>query len=350
MQNKDIGLNKDQVLALDFYNPLAQSYNSFKNEILSNPSIKSIARSSRLPSGRLLDSYGSADIQLEADTLTQTSVDLKSLTIDQDFVPTFELGMAAGRNYRTDQGSDRTAAFILNEAAVEKIGLPSAEEAVGRRINYGGRDARIVGILKDFNFESLHQDVQPMVVFIPRDSTNYNYMSVKINSGDVPAAIAHIESIWKKFMPQFPFDYRFLDDDFAQLYEAEQRQGRVFIGFAMLAILVACLGLFGLTAFVAQQRVKEIGIRKVLGATTTGIVGLLSKDFMKLVFIALILASPIAWYLMNGWLENFAYRVDIQWWVFALAGLAAVGVAFFTVSFQSVKAAMADPVESLRSE
>ena len=159
-----------------------------------------------------------------------------------------------------------------------------------------------------------------------------------------------MESTWNKFLPNLPFDYHFIDEDYAQLYEAEQRQGRVFIGFAILAIFIACLGLFGLAAFVAQQRVKEIGVRKVLGATTAGIVGLLSKDFIKLVIVALIIASPLAWWFMHQWLDNFAYRINISWWIFATAGVLAIVIAFLTISAQSLKAALANPVESLRSE
>jgi putative ABC transport system permease protein len=159
-----------------------------------------------------------------------------------------------------------------------------------------------------------------------------------------------MENTWKKFLPNLPFDYRFIDEDYAQLYEAEQRQGRVFIGFAVLAIFVACLGLFGLAAFVAQQRVKEIGVRKVLGASTAGIVGLLSKDFLRLVIIALVIASPLAWYFMHKWLDNFAFRINISWWIFVAAGVLALVIAFVTISAQSLKAALANPVESLRSE
>ncbi|MEK7256791.1 MAG: FtsX-like permease family protein, partial [Bacteroidota bacterium] len=215
---------------------------------------------------------------------------------------------------------------------------------------YGGRDARLVGVLKDFNFESLHQEIQAMIFFIPRDSTFFNALSIKVDGSKTQEVIAHVKAVWERFLPELPFDYQFLDAQYDQLYEAEQRQGKIFVGFALLAILVACLGLFGLARFVAQQRVKEIGVRKVLGATTPGIVGLLSKDFLKLVIVALVVASPVAWYFMNKWLENFAYRIDIQWWVFVAAGAAAVAIAFLTVSFQSVRAALANPVESLRSE
>ena len=350
MQNKDIGLDKDHVVALNFYSNIAANYESFRNELIADNSIKNVGRSSRIPSGRLLDSYGSAQVQLSGEELEQNAADLKSLTVDHRFIPTYDLNLAAGRNYREDKGLDRSGSFILNEKAAKTLGWSDGEAAVGKRIVYGGRDAHIVGVLDNFNFESLHQNIQPMILFIPSDSTNFNYLSVKLDGQQLPAALAHLEQVWKQFLPQFPFDYQFVDEEFGALYEAEQRQGRVFISFALLAILVACMGLFGLTAFVTQQRVKEIGIRKILGATTASLITLLSKDFLKLVLIALVIATPLAYFLMEGWLADFAYRIDLQWWMFGVAGVLGIGVAFLTVSIQSMKAALANPVQSLRSE
>lgn len=350
MQNKDIGLDKDHVVALNFYSNIAANYESFRNELIAENSIKNVGRSSRIPSGRLLDSYGSAQVQLSGEELEQSAADLKSLTVDHRFIPTYDLNLAAGRNYREDKGLDRSGSFILNEKAAKTLGWSDGEAAVGKRIVYGGRDAHIVGVLDNFNFESLHQNIQPMILFIPSDSTNFNYLSVKLDGQQLPVALAHLEQVWKQFLPQFPFDYQFVDEEFGALYEAEQRQGRVFISFALLAILVACMGLFGLTAFVTQQRVKEIGIRKILGATTTSLITLLSKDFLKLVLIALVIATPLAYFLMEGWLADFAYRIDLQWWMFVVAGVLGIGVAFLTVSIQSMKAALANPVQSLRSE
>lgn len=350
MQNQKLGLNKDHVVTAFCYNALAPRYESFRNEILHNPTVKNLTRSSRLPSGRLLDSFGSAQAQVETDTLEQSQVDLKFVTVDHRFAQTYELEIAAGRFYQQDFGSDRTESFIINEAAAKMIGWKTPGEAVEKRINYGNRDARIVGVLKDFNFESLHQEIQPMIFFIPRDSTFFNFLSFRLDGAHIEEGLAHLKTTWQKFLPEYPFEYRFLDEQYGQLYEAEQRQGRVFITFALLAILIACLGLFGLTAFVVQQRVKEIGIRKVLGASAPGLLLLLSKDFLKLVAIALLIASPVAWYFMQQWLEDFAYRIRIDAWVFLTAGLVAVLVAFLTVSFQSIKAALANPVNSLRNE
>lgn len=350
LQNQKLGLNKDHVVTAFCYNDLAPRFESFRNEILNNAAVKNVTRSSRLPSGRLLDSFGSAQAQVDTDTLQQSEVDLKFVTVDHRFAQTYELEMAAGRFYQQDFGSDRTESFIVNEAASKMIGWKTPQDAVDKRINYGNRDARIVGVLKDFNFESLHQEIQPMIFYIPRDSTRFNFLSFRLDAAHIDEGLAHLKATWQKFLPEYPFEYRFLDEQYGKLYEAEQRQGRVFISFALLAILIACLGLFGLTAFVVQQRVKEIGIRKVLGATVPGLLMLLSKDFLKLVGIALLIASPVAWYFMQQWLEDFAYRIRIDAWVFLSAGLLAVLVAFLTVSFQSVKAALANPVNSLRNE
>jgi putative ABC transport system permease protein len=350
MQSKSLGLDKDQVVTLVHYNPLAQQYDAFYHELTSNPAIKTAARSSRLPSGRLLDSFGSARLQMDADTLEPTAIDLKMLSIDHRFFPLYDIGMASGRNYQSDQGLDRRSAFILNEAAIRKLGIPSADAAIGKRINYGGRDGQIVGIVRDFNFESLHQDILPMIFFVPQDSTFFNFLSVKIDGARTAEALAHIQSTWQKFLPEFPYDYRFLDEQYGRLYQAEQRQGRVFITFALIAIVVACLGLFGLASFTVERRTKEIGIRKVLGASAAAITGLLAKDFLKLVLLAIAAASPIAYWVMSRWLSDFAYRIELQWWLFALAGIAALAIAFLTVSVQSVRAALANPVDSLRSE
>ncbi|MBK8561918.1 MAG: ABC transporter permease [Saprospiraceae bacterium] len=350
MQDKKLGLNKEQVVTLNFYNELAPAFEGFRNEILANPSVKSMARSSRVPSGRLLDSFGAAKIGSSNTELAPANVDLKMVRLDKNFVPLYDLGLVAGKNLEESPSVESPRSFLLNETAVRKIGWKSPTEAVGQAITYGGMDGTVAGVLTDFNFESLHQGIQPMIMYFPTDSTDYRTISVKLDGQQTQAGLTVLESTWKKFLPNYPFEYQFLNEAFGNLYEAEQRQGRVFIGFAMLAILVACLGLFGLASFVTEQRRKEIGIRKVLGATTSGIVSMLSKDFVALVILSLVIASPLAWYFMEKWLQDFAYRIDIQWTVFALAGVVAVGVAFLTVSFQSVKAALANPVKSLKNE
>ena len=208
----------------------------------------------------------------------------------------------------------------------------------------------MVGVFNDFHFESLHQKIVPLVLFIPQNINSYGRISIKISGNNVQSALAHIEKTWKRFLPETPWQYTFLDENFDRLYQSEQRQGVLFTIFAGIAIFIACLGLFGLSAFTITQRIKEIGIRKVLGASTSRIVALLSRDFLLLVAIAAFFAFPISWWAMNSWLQDFAYRTDIAWWIFPLAGIVALMVALLTVCFQAIKAALANPVKSLRTE
>ncbi|HLG41432.1 MAG TPA: FtsX-like permease family protein, partial [Chitinophagaceae bacterium] len=207
------------------------------------------------------------------------------------------------------------------------------------------------GVVIDFHFESMHQAIVPMILcYFPPSQLYFNNVSVKIAGNDIISSLAYFEKTWKKYFPETPVDYTFLDQNFDKLYDSEQKQATLFTVFACIAIFIACLGLFGLSAFAITQRIKEIGVRKVLGANVSGIVGLLSKDFLKLVGFAALMAFPVAWWAMNNWLRDFAYRVNIQWWVFIVAGILAALIAFLTISFQAIKAAVANPVKSLRTE
>lgn len=351
MRNKNLGLEKDRVITYFQNASLAQKWEAFRAELLANPQVENVGRSSRIPSGRLLDDLGGTSAQL-GDTMTASSATLKFVSVDYDFVTTYGIQLAAGRNFSRDFPTDTTEGFLINEAASRAIGWKTPEDAVGKRLSYGGRNnARVVGVLHDFHFESLHQHIVPMIFFLPRNPAgSFGYGSIKLGGGNLPAALAHVEATWKKFVPEFPFQYQFADDSFGKLYEAEQRQGKLFTLFAGLAVLIACLGLFGLVTFTAHRRTKEIGIRKVLGASVTNITALLASDFVKLVLVAFVLVTPVAYYAMNRWLEGFAYRVSQVWWVFAIAGGVAVVVALLTVGFQSIKAALVNPVKSLRSE
>jgi putative ABC transport system permease protein len=306
-----------------------------------------VALSSRIPSGRLLDSQGS---QLNrGDSLAPSKADIKNVVTDESFIPTYGIKIVAGRNFSNDYGMD-TSAFLINETAVKALALKSNEDAIGKQFQYGDRKGMIVGVFNDFNFESLHQRIIPLVLYEPlNEGGSAGKISVKI-SGNVTAGLAQIEKTWKKFLPEIPYEYKFLDERYANLYEAEARQSTILIVFSCIAIFIACLGLFGLSAFTITQRVKEIGIRKVLGATTGSIVELISKDFLLLVLIAAVIAFPVAWYAMNHWLQTFAYRIQIGWWVFILAGIIALVIAFATISFQAIKAALSNPVQNLRSE
>jgi putative ABC transport system permease protein len=345
MQNKSLGFDKDHVVTIGYNSGLNDSYQSFKDELLSNSNIKDVALSSRIPSGRLLDSQGS---QLNrGDSLAPSKADIKYVVADEDFIPAYGIKIVAGRNFSKDYGMD-TSSFLINETAVKALGLKSNENAIGKQFQYGDRKGTIAGVFNDFNFESLHQRIIPLVLL---ESTGDGYGNISIKtSGNVPAALAQIEKVWKKYLPEIPYEYNFLDARYAKLYEAEQKESSILIIFSCVAILIACLGLFGLSAFTITQRVKEIGIRKVLGASTRTIVELISKEFLLLVVIAAVFAFPVAWYVMNHWLQNFAYRINIAWWVFVVAGIIAFLIAFATISFQAIKAAIANPVKSLRSE
>ena len=346
MQKTSLGFKKDHIITVTYNSGLKDKYESFKTALLDNANIRGITRSSRIPSGRLLDAMGS---QIDrGDSLAPTQADIKFVVADEDFIPTYGVRVVQGRNFSKSFGTD-TSSFLVNEAAVKVLGLKSPEEAIGKRFQYGSRKGQLIGVFNDFHFESMHQRILPLVLFIPRSAGNYGRLSIKV-SGSIPAAIAHVESTWKKFLPEIPFDYTFLDDNFARLYQSEQRQESIFTLFSFIAIFIACLGLFGLSAFAISQRVKEIGIRKVLGADVSTIVALLSKDFLKLVIIAAVLAFPVAWYAMHKWLEDFAYRIAIPWWIFPAAGIIAAIVAFSTISFQAIKAATANPVKNLRTE
>jgi putative ABC transport system permease protein len=346
MQKKSLGFDRDHIITMGYNDALSDRYDAFRAEILSNSNIKNLSRSSRIPTGRLLDAQGAA-IE-KGDSLAQVESDIKCLTADFDFNNTYGVKILAGRDFSRNYGLD-TAGFLINQAAVGALGLRSNEEAVGKNFRYGAQKGKIIGVFNDFHFESLHQKIIPLVMLMPKNSS-YNRMSIKVAGANMNAALAHIESAWKKFLPETPFTYTFLDENFDKLYRSEQQQGSIFTLFACIAILIACLGLFGLSAFSISQRIKEIGIRKVIGASVSSIVTLLSKDFLKLVAIASLIAFPLAWYAMNSWLQDFAYRSNIPWWIFAAAGIIAVVIALATISFQAIRAATVNPVKSLRSE
>jgi len=348
MQRKSLGFDKEQMVIIPYNSSLKEQYESFRTELLTNSNIKNSCRTSRIPTGRLLDNMGA--YVSSGDSMTPVTTDIKFVSVDYDFVPAYHIQMLAGRNYSREFGTD-TAGFVLNETATRAIGWKSAEEAVGKDFKYGNQKGHVIGVISDFHFESMHQKIEPMVfVMFPPRVSYFNNLSVKISTANTSAALAAIESTWKKFIPDTPFEYSFLDENFDKLYQSEQRQGFIFTTFACIAIFIACLGLLGLSAFTISQRVKEIGVRKVLGANISGIVALLSKDFLKLVMIAALISFPVSWYAMNNWLKDFAYRIHLQWWVFLTAAIVALMVALVTVGFQAIKAAIANPVKSLRTE
>jgi putative ABC transport system permease protein len=347
MQKKSLGFNKDQVLIIPYNIDISKNYTAFKNALLSNSSFKEVSCSSRIPSGRLLDNMGAST--LSGDSLRPVNTDIKYVAVDYDFIPAYGMRVASGRNFSRDFATD-TSNYILNEAAVKALGW-NTQNAIGKDFKYGSRKGKIIGVVNDFHFESMHQEIVPLVmVMYPPSVNQFNYVSVKIAGGNIQSSLSHLQATWRKLLADEPYEFNFLDEKFGKLYESEQKQGTIFITFACIAIFIASLGLFGLSAFTITQRVKEIGVRKVLGANVGSIVALLSKDFLKLVMIAALIAFPVAWMAMHSWLSDFAYRISIQWWVFLLAGILAALIALITVSFQAIKAATANPVKSLRTE
>ena len=238
--------------------------------------------------------------------------------------------------------------MLINEAAAKLLGYKQPSEAVGKKFKQWGREGKIIGVLKDFHFVSLHESIKPLTIRI--DPKETPFLSIKVNRNNIQSTLASIEKRWKSYLPDRPLNYYFLDEFFDRQYRREVRFEKLFFNFALLAIFISCLGLFGLASYSTIQRGREIGVRKVLGASTVNIVSLLSKDFLKLVLIAFVIAVPLAWFGMHKWLENFAYRIDLGWTAFALAGITAIVIAFATVSFQSIKAALMDPVKSLKTE
>ena len=347
MQNKALGFEKEQIITLPYVTALNDKYDAFRTELLSNTAIKNLGRSSRIPTGRLLDAMGST--MKRGDTMAPVAVDIKNVAADEDFISTYGIKIVAGRGFSRDFGSD-TSGYLLNEASVSALGLKTNEDAIGKDFGYGGRKGKIIGVINDFHFESLHQKIVPLVMLFPKNLNNFGRISIKIVGANTTAALTHIEKTWKNFLPETPYQFTFLDENFARLYKAEERQKTLFTTFAFIAIFIACLGLFGLSAFAISQRVKEIGIRKVLGANVSTIVTLLSKDFLKLVGLSAVIAFPVAWFAMKKWLQDFAYRIDMPWWIFIVAGIMAAIIALVTISFQAIKAAVANPVKSLRSE
>ena len=350
MQNASLGFNKDHIVVMDNIDALDKNFNSFRSALLENTHFLDVTRSSRIPSGRLLDEQGASTES--GDSLRPVTADIKYVAVDHDFIKTYNIPIVAGRDYNRSYGTD-TNNFILNEAAANVLGMRDPQKLVGRNFSYGNTKGKVIGVMGNFNFESMHQQIIPMIFLMPTSNYGGNtgfHLSVKLAGADIPSSIAYLEKTWKRYAPEVPFEYTFLDEKFGQLYKTEQQQGSLFTIFSGIAIFIACLGLFGLSAFTITQRIKEIGVRKVLGASTRSIVQLLSTDFLKLVAIAACIAFPIAWYAMRNWLGDFAYRISIQWWVFFAAGFLAALIALVTISFQAIRAALANPVKALRSE
>jgi putative ABC transport system permease protein len=346
IQTKKLGFNKDQVLIINGTGALREKGNAFMNEVLKTKGVVNGTFSGYLPVSS--SSRSDNTFSKEAVMDSKNGFNMQTWTIDENYIGTMGMEIVKGRNFSKDFGNDSTA-MIINESTA---GLLGYNDPLGKKIfSNDGKGVMtaytIIGVVKNFHYESLRQNIYPLSFTLGRSRWATSF---KISTSDIYGLVKQVETIWKSMVPAMPFSYRFLDDAFDNMYRAEQRIGKVAMSFAVLAILIASLGLFGLVTYMSEQRRKEIGVRKVLGASVSNIVSMLSKDFLKLVLIAAVVAFPVAWWFMHQWLQDFAYRIDIGWWIFGVAGVIALLIAILTVSFQAIKAAIANPVKSLRTE
>ena len=350
MQNKDLGYDKEQMLVLPLDNTSLNNYEAYKAGLKQIPGVVNVTSAYEAPTN-----IGWGDMIKKTGESSDNGISVNALPVDLDFVPTMKIPLIAGSNFtRSDFALMDTSndmknyhyAFIINEALAKQLGY-TPEEAINKTI-YKNEPGIVKGVVKDFHFTSLHETIKPLAMFLNNEMLYSTF--VRVNSSDITATVAKIGAYWKARVPNRPFDYHFLDEDYNKLYITEKKTASIFTTFAVIAIILACLGLFGLAAFTTVQRTKEIGVRKVLGAGITSIVNLLCKEFLQLVAIAFVIAMPVSWVVAGKWLQDFAYRIDISWVVFIIAGAAVLLVTLVTVGYHAVKAALSNPVSALRSE
>jgi putative ABC transport system permease protein len=350
VRNRKLGYNKDHVIALRIRNEETQKkYEALKNEFLRHPNILSVTASSSLPLGRNSFSAHHAVGKPESE-LTM----LFSQIVDEDFIETYNIEVVKGRNFSKDFPTDRQEAVIINEAAVRKLGWH--DNPLGQQIEVfmslnEKKRFKVIGVVKNYHFESLHKEIEPLILYNSNPhGGNYYRLSMRTAPERIQETVAFVKSKWREFDSQYPIEYVFLDEQYDELYRAEERLGQLFGYFTTLAIIIGCLGLFGLSAFSAEQRTKEIGIRKVLGASIPGVIVLLVKEFTKWVLLAVVIAWPLGYFMMNKWLQNFAYRTSLEFGTFFLAAALALIISIITVIYQAARAAIANPIDSLRYE
>jgi putative ABC transport system permease protein len=341
IQSKNLGFDRDNLVYIPLSGDLKTKYDLFKTEALKMPGIQDVSRISDDPSD-MQNGTGGVNWTGKDPNL---NIEFTQAAVSYDFMRTMKLKMAQGRDYSKDFATD-SVGYILNETALKRVGY---KNPIGQPLTLWGKKGTIIGVVKDFHFTSLHEQIKPLIIRLD-EKTVYGNIVIRTQAGKTKQALASLETLCKELNPNFPFNYNFADDEYSKLYKNEQIVGKLSSAFAFLAIFISCLGLLGLAMFTAEQRFKEIGIRKVLGASVASLFTLLSSEFVVLVFISLIIASPLAWYAMNKWLENYAYHAAIQWWMFVMAAVIALLITLLTVSFQAVKAALINPVKSLRSE
>jgi putative ABC transport system permease protein len=350
--NTDLGFNRKQVLTFHIHDRNVRSQvNAIKSQLLQNPLIQNVAVAGNPIGNNDLGSNGFTFEKSDGSFLPTKKM-AQQLMIDADYVPALDIKLTKGRNFSGSTNADKYTAALVNETLVKELGW---KDAIGKRVRFDFGEGEtgertVVGVVKDFHTYSLQHKMEPMVLLMPPAPSMEDNLYVKINTAKTTEALAFIEKVYKQFDKSNPVEFHFLDQNFAQQYATEQKQEQLSLIFTLLAVLIACLGLFGLAAFTAQQRIKEIGVRKVLGASVASITIMLGRDLIKLVCISILIAAPIAWFAMNKWLEDFAYRINIGWAVFVIAGFVAMFIALFTVSFHAIKAAVANPVKSLRTE
>ncbi len=342
IRSGDLGFDRDQILVIPLNEEVRRNYEAFRNELLKNPGVENAATSALVPTS------GSAHYNFNFEGGTQ-GVTQVLYVVDKEFVATYGLKLLAGRTIERPASKDGPWEFLVSGQSVREAGYASPQDAVGKRVDVEGQGGQVVGVVKDINIYSLHRPAYS-IVYVVTPVSRHNYLSVRIGTRNAPEALAHIRRTWQAMAPSFPLDYAFLDASFEQMHNAEQRMSGLFSVFSVLAIAVACLGLFGLAAYTAEQRTKEIGVRKVLGASASSVYVLLSKEFLKWVALANVIAWPLAYYAMSAWLQNFAFRVGIGWAIFPLSAGAALSIAALTVGAQTLRAARANPVDSLRYE
>lgn len=353
LHNKDLGFTKDQIMFFPMRGDnMFKNEEAFKNNLLQLPGVSSVSIGYGFPG----DAVAGDEIIVPKNG-QEVKQSATQLMVDYDYIKTLGLQLVAGRDFSKSMSTDKDHAWIINETAVKQLGFGTPQKALAKKLSWhvwnnknpdSLKTGQVIGVVKDFNYKSLYDKVETTVLQIFPDAAWK--VAVKMKAANMGTTINGVKNIWNKFTPEYPIEYKFLDENFEQMYQSEDKLKSLLWIFTAIAIFVGCLGLFGLAAYTAERRKKEVGIRKVLGASTKGVVVLLSKEFIKLVLISLLIASPVAWYFMNKWLQDFAYRIHISWWIFFLAGMLTILLALITVSFQAIKAALANPVKSLRSE
>jgi len=346
MHNKKLGVDESHVVILSSGDYVKNHGSEVKGQLLMHPGVESVSLAKRIPSGRLLDSSSASAIVNGEEAPINFRIAL--LRVDHDYIPTFKIQLLAGRNFQIDMPTDSTEAFILNASAIKRLGWTSPEDAIGQSFNYGMRRGRVIGVVEDFHFESMRKEIAPIVMLISKFQLNTT--SIRIHGNTIPETLKFLEKKWVEFNPGYSFNYQFLDDRFDQLYQSERKLHSLFNIFAILSIFISCLGLLGLASYTVEQRIREIGIRKVLGASINGVIHLLVKELIGWIAIANVIAWPIAYFLMEKWLEGFAYRYRLTWTLFVQSGVMVLLVALLTVGFQTLKAATANPLDSLKYE